>query len=81
MSSSCAGPRPARPPAATGWPTRAEQRLGVKLGETTPDRRVTIEPIYCLGLCATAPSAMLDDRMVGRLDDAKLDALLAEAQS
>ncbi|MEE6022670.1 NAD(P)H-dependent oxidoreductase subunit E, partial [Escherichia coli] len=36
---------------------RAEQRLGVKLGETTPDRRVTIEPIYCLGLCATAPSA------------------------
>lgn len=60
---------------------RAEQRLGVKLGETTPDQRVTLEPIYCLGLCANAPSAMLDERMIGRLDEQKLDALLTEAQS
>ncbi|MGQ4274227.1 formate dehydrogenase subunit gamma [Terrihabitans sp. B22-R8] len=60
---------------------RAESRLGVKLGETTADRRVTLEPIYCLGLCATAPSAMLDDRMIGRLDEHKLDAILTEAQS
>ena len=58
----------------------AERRLGVKLGETTPDRRVTIEPIYCLGLCATAPSAMLDGRPVGRLDETKLNELLTEAQ-
>jgi formate dehydrogenase subunit gamma len=60
---------------------RAEQRLGIKLGETTPDHRVTMEPIYCLGLCATAPAAMIDGRMVGRLDDKKLDAILTEAQS
>lgn len=59
---------------------RAERKLGVKIGETTTDRRVTLEPIYCLGLCATAPSAMLDGRVVGRLDDAKIDALVAEAQ-
>ena len=39
-----------------------------------------LEPIYCLGLCATAPSAMLDGRVVGRLDEARLDALVAEAQ-
>jgi formate dehydrogenase subunit gamma len=38
---------------------------------------VTLEPIYCLGLCATAPSAMLDGRLVGRLDDAGIDALIA----
>jgi len=44
------------------------------------DERVTLEPIYCLGLCATAPSAMLDGRIVGRLDEARLDALVAEAQ-
>jgi formate dehydrogenase subunit gamma len=56
-------------------------RLGIAIGETTPDRRVTLEPIYCLGLCATAPSAMLDGRVVGRLDAARLDTLLAEAQS
>jgi len=59
---------------------RAEARLGIALGNTTPDERVTLEPIYCLGLCATAPSAMLDGRVVGRLDEARIDALVAEAQ-
>ena len=59
---------------------RAEARLGVALGNTTADARVTLEPIYCLGLCATAPSAMLDGRVVGRLDEKRLDALVAEAQ-
>ena len=59
---------------------RAESKLGVSLGNTTPDERVTLEPIYCLGLCATAPSAMLDGRVLGRLDEARIDALVAEAQ-
>jgi formate dehydrogenase subunit gamma len=59
---------------------RAEARLGIAIGDTTPDERVTLEPIYCLGLCATAPSAMLDGRVVGRLDEARIDALVAEAQ-
>jgi formate dehydrogenase subunit gamma len=59
---------------------RAEAKLGVALGNTTADERVTLEPIYCLGLCATAPSAMLDGRVVGRLNEARLDALVAEAQ-
>jgi formate dehydrogenase subunit gamma len=59
---------------------RAESKLGVSLGNTTPDDRVTLEPIYCLGLCATAPSAMLDGRVLGRLDEARIDALVAEAQ-
>src|ERR1700750_1174480 len=48
---------------------RAEAKLGIALGYTTADDRVTLEPIYCLGLCATAPSAMLDGRVVGRLDE------------
>jgi formate dehydrogenase subunit gamma len=59
---------------------RAEAKLGVTMGHTTADDRVTLEPIYCLGLCATAPSAMLDGRVVGRLDEARIDALVAEAQ-
>src|ERR1700688_58275 len=59
---------------------RAEARLRIALGTTTADNRVTREPIYCLGLCATAPSAMLDGRLVGRLDEARIDALIAEAQ-
>ena len=60
---------------------RAETRLGIACGHTTADQRVTLEPVYCLGLCATAPSAMLDGRVVGRLDAARLDALIAEAQA
>jgi formate dehydrogenase subunit gamma len=59
---------------------RAEARLGITIGNTTADERVTLEPIYCLGLCATAPSAMLDGRLVGRLDEARIDALVAEAR-
>ena len=59
---------------------RAEAKLGIAIGDTTRDERVTLEPIYCLGLCATAPSAMLDGRLVGRLDEKRLDALVAEAQ-
>lgn len=52
------------------------ERLGVGLGETTPDGRVTVEAVYCLGLCATGPSAMLDGQVVGRLTPARVDALL-----
>jgi formate dehydrogenase subunit gamma len=58
---------------------RAEHRLGVSCGETSADGRVTLEPIYCLGLCATAPSAMIDGRIVGRMTAERLDALLKEA--
>jgi len=59
---------------------RAEAKLGISVGSTTPDDRITLEPVYCLGLCACAPSAMLDGRMVGRLDEARIDALVAETQ-
>src|SRR5579863_10037597 len=52
---------------------RAEAKIGIALGNTTPDGEITLEPVYCLGLCATAPSAMLDGRVVGRLDERKLD--------
>jgi formate dehydrogenase subunit gamma len=58
---------------------RAEDRLGVACGGTSADGRVTLEPIYCLGLCATGPSAMMDGEVVGRLTAPKLDALLKEA--
>ena len=58
---------------------RAEGRLGVACGSTSADGRVTLEAVYCLGLCATAPSAMLDGEVVGRLTAPKLDALLKGA--
>jgi formate dehydrogenase subunit gamma len=57
---------------------RAEAKLGVTFGKTTADGHVTLEPIYCLGLCSISPSAMVDGRIVGRLDEKKLDAIIAE---
>ncbi|QRG04916.1 formate dehydrogenase subunit gamma [Xanthobacter dioxanivorans] len=51
----------------------AEEKLGVDMGETSTDGRVTLEPIYCLGLCACAPSALVDGRLVGRLDREVID--------
>jgi formate dehydrogenase subunit gamma len=60
---------------------RAERKLGVAFGETTADKGVTLEATYCLGLCAVGPSAMLDGRVVARIDDARLDKLIAEARA
>lgn len=51
-------------------------RRGVKLGETTLDGSVTIEPVYCLGNCALGPAALVDGALHGRLDAARLDALI-----
>jgi len=57
----------------------AREKLRVDWGGTTADGRLTLEPVFCLGLCACAPAAMLDDRVVGALDAARLGALLDEA--
>lgn len=60
---------------------RAQEKLGVELGGTTADSRVTLEPVYCLGLCHSSPAAMLDTHPHGMLDEQSLDALLKEAQA
>ena len=54
--------------------------LGIGWHETTADGAVTVEPVYCLGLCACSPSAMLDGEVIGRLDDARVDQLAAEVR-
>ncbi|PRX09354.1 UNVERIFIED_ORG: formate dehydrogenase gamma subunit [Martelella mediterranea] len=53
--------------------------LGLDWHETTADGRLTLEPVYCLGLCSCAPAAMLDDAIYGRLDEATLKHVVAEA--
>jgi formate dehydrogenase subunit gamma len=59
----------------------AERRLGIKIGETTADGRLTLENVYCLGLCAVAPSGMIDGKLVGRLNGPRVEALLAGLES
>ena len=58
---------------------RAEEVLGIRMGHTTPDGAATLEAVYCLGMCACAPAAMLDGRIVGRVDKDVLESLLTEA--
>lgn len=58
-----------------------QKRLGVSLHGTTADGAVTLEEVFCLGLCACGPAAMVNGKLVGRATADKLDALLAEANA
>ena len=57
-----------------------EKRLGVKLGDTTSDGSFTVEPVYCLGLCALSPAAMLDGEPYGRVTSEVADFLIDSAR-
>ena len=52
---------------------------GLRLGDTSADGALTLEGVYCLGLCANGPAGELDGRPLAELDAAALDARLAEA--
>jgi formate dehydrogenase subunit gamma len=56
----------------------AQKALGLDWHETSADGAVTLEPVFCLGLCACGPSAMLDGKLIGRLDEARIDALIGD---
>lgn len=60
-----------------GVAKRLLDRLGISWGETTADGALTVEAVYCLGLCATAPAGLVDGKVVGRLSDARLAEVLA----
>ncbi len=58
----------------------AKARLGIDFGQTSADGRFTLEAVYCLGLCACSPAAMLDDEVHGRVTRESLDALIDGGQ-
>ena len=62
-----------------GLAERLLKRLDLGWGGTTGDGALTIEPAYCLGLCACGPAALMDGVPHGRLNDAALLALVADA--
>ena len=57
-----------------------ENRLGVKIGNTTADRRIDFRAIYCLGNCLRPPSAMLDGKLLDRLSTDMADVLVDALQ-
>jgi formate dehydrogenase subunit gamma len=51
--------------------------LGIGFGETTPDGRVTLEAVYCLGNCACAPAFMVNGELHGRVTPERFTELAA----
>jgi len=51
-------------------------RLNIGWHETTSDGSVTLEPVFCLGLCAIGPAALLDGEPLARLDAERIEAVL-----
>ena len=59
---------------------RVKSLLGIDFHQTTLDGAVTLEPVYCLGLCSCAPAAMLDGAVHGRIDADLAEDLVSEAR-
>jgi formate dehydrogenase iron-sulfur subunit len=54
------------------------RKLGVEMGGTTGNGAYTLEPVYCLGNCATGPSLLANDQLHSLVDAEHFDALLGD---
>lgn len=57
----------------------AERTLGCGLHGHSADGAIGLEPVYCLGLCASSPALTINDTVSARVTPARFDALLADA--
>jgi NADH-quinone oxidoreductase subunit E len=53
-----------------------ERKLGIREGETTPDREFSIERVACVGCCALAPVAVVGDTVQGHMAPSKVEGLI-----
>jgi NADH-quinone oxidoreductase subunit E len=53
-----------------------ERELGIAAGETTADKRFTLETVNCLGACALGPVAVIDGEYHGQMNPRKVTAML-----
>lgn len=58
---------------------QAETLLGCRSEHTRADGAVTLQPVYCLGLCASSPALRIDGRLHARVTTDRLQQLLAPA--
>lgn len=58
-----------------------ERRLGIRMGETTPDGALTLETVYCLGNCALSPAMLMDDTLHGRVSRQRADRVVDAARA
>ena len=59
----------------------AERSLGCTAHGSSADGLFTLEPVYCLGLCASSPAIVLDDEVHARVTPASFDALITRARA
>jgi NADH-quinone oxidoreductase subunit E len=57
---------------------KMERDLGIPVGETTKDKRFTLESVHCVGCCSLGPVAVVDGNVFGRLSQERVPALLNE---
>lgn len=57
---------------------KLKRELGISVGETTKDKRFTLESVRCLGCCSLGPVAVVDGKVFGKLSQEKVGALLKE---
>lgn len=54
-------------------------KLGIDYHETTADGKFSLEPVYCLGLCACSPAIQIDKDIHGRVSAQSFDAIITES--
>ena len=59
----------------------AEERLGCSVHGTSPDAQHSLEPVFCLGLCASSPVIAVNGDVHARITPGRFDAVLEEARS
>ena len=53
-------------------------KLGIRVGETTPDGIFTLLPTACIGYCDLSPAMLVNGRPYGPLTPEKMDAILED---
>jgi len=65
---------------APGLLQHLKNRLGIEVGQTTPDGRFTLSEVECLAHCEFAPALQFNDEIIGNLTKEKIDRLIDEAE-
>ncbi len=55
-----------------------EKGLGVRVGDTTKDRRFSLNEVRCVGACSLAPAVLVNDDVYAQVDPAKVDEILVK---
>jgi NADH-quinone oxidoreductase subunit E len=54
------------------------RKLGIEIGETTPDGKFTLETVQCLASCGTSPAMRINDEFYDNLTEEKVDAVIEQ---